>query len=294
MSFFQDSTVQDLVQSSIEKVDSLEESEQRKLLKIFRKVRQELQDRLLAIPPGTFTEQQMNVTLIQVDAAIRAINRDLKRGMVDSSEIMATVGISHLVKEITKWSKHFEGSVTPLNFEAILGVIDSKTFLVNKYEASIDAYSSALRAQITSNIAQSMIMRDTQDRTVSRLVSDVGRYFMGEEWKLNRIVRTEMHQVYNYSKMKGMIKVQENTIPDLKKSLMHPMDMRTGEDSKALSKDNPVVDIDQPFVFTWNGKKRVFQFPPDRPNDRSILVPYRESWNKRSAGFLPGGRLRVY
>lgn len=283
--FFTDTTVTDLVQSNIEIVDSLEEQQQKKILKIFRKTRQELQDRLLTIPEGTFTEQQMRVTLVQVEAAIQAIVRDLKTGMVDSGEIMATAGITHLVKEIEKMSKYFEGSVTPINMRAILVATDPNTFLLNKYQASLDAYGADLRSQITTNIVQSLAMRETQDRTVSRLVSDTNRFFLGEEWKLNRIVRTEMANVYNFSKMQGMGEVKDQTIPDLKKALMHPMDKRTGEDSKELARENPVVDIDEPFRFKWKGQVRVFQFPPDRPNDRSILVPYREEWGKQAASF---------
>ena len=283
--FFTDTTVTDLVQSNIEIVDGLEEQQQKKILKIFRKTRQELQDRLLTIPEGTFTEQQMRVTLVQVEAAIQAIVRDLKTGMVDSGEIMATAGITHLVKEIEKMSKYFEGSVTPINMRAILVATDPNTFLLNKYQASLDAYGADLRSQITTNIVQSLAMRETQDRTVSRLVSDTNRFFLGEEWKLNRIVRTEMANVYNFSKMQGMGEVKDQTIPDLKKALMHPMDKRTGEDSKELARENPVVDIDEPFRFKWKGQVRVFQFPPDRPNDRSILVPYREEWGKQAASF---------
>jgi hypothetical protein len=279
MSFFEDTTVTDTVQSTIERVDSLNAKEQRKVLKLFKKVRQDLQDRLLTIPEGTFTEQQLNNTLVQVNAAISAINRDLKTGMVDSSAILAEQGISDMVKEVQKFSKKFEGSIIPLNFDAILRTTNADNFLVNKYQASIDAYTEALRSQITSNIAVSMISGDTTQRTVSKLVSDVGRFFVGEEWKLERIARTELHGVYNFSKQQGMTNVKNSVIPDLKKALFHPMDGRTGQDSIELAKINPVVDIDEPFRFTWKGKTRVFQFPPDRPNDRSIMVPYREKWN---------------
>jgi len=283
--FFQDSTVNDLVQSTIEKVDSLEEAQQKKLLKIFKKVRLQLMDRLMTIPEGTFTEQQMNVTLVQVNAAIEAIKRDLRTGMVDIGEVMATKGIEDLSNEIEKMSKHFSGSVTPINMRAILAATNPNAFLLNKYQASIDAYGEGLRSQITSNIVNSLVLRETSERTVGRLVADVGRYFMGEEWKLNRIVRTEMHNVYNYSKMVSMVEVKKDTIPDIKKALMHPMDNRTGEDSIKLAKMNPVVDIDKPFRFKWKGQERVFQFPPDRPNDRSILVPYREEWGKQASSF---------
>jgi len=287
--FFEDPTVQDLIENNIAQVESLETKQQKKLLRVFRNVRQKLQDRLLTIPDGTFSEQQLNVTLIQVTAAIEAIKKKLKGEMVSSSEIMAIRGIEDLGREISRFSKKFEGSVQPINMNVAKLASDSQTFLVNKYDASLDAYGEDLRSQITQNIMNAMIMRDSNSRTVSGLVSDVGRFFVGEEWKLNRIVRTEMHNIYNYSKMNAMADVQENTIPDLKKSLMHPMDTRTGKDSIQLARENPVVDINEPFRFNYKGKERVFQFPPDRPNDRAILVPFREAWQKRAASFTPGG-----
>jgi hypothetical protein len=287
--FFEDPLVEDVIESNIQRVESLEEKQQRRLLRVFRNVRQQLQDRLLTIPEGTFTEQQLNVTLVQITAAIEAIKRKLKGEMVDSAEILSTRGIEDMIREIEKFSKKFEGSIQPININVAVLASESQTFLVNKYDASLDAYGEDLRSQITQNIMNAMIMRDTSQRTVSGLVADVGRFFVGEEWKLNRIVRTEMHNIYNYSKMNGMLTVQETTIPDLKKSLMHPMDKRTGTDSKKLARENPVVDIDEPFRFKWKGKERVFMFPPDRPNDRAILVPFRETWERRASTFTPGG-----
>lgn len=120
-------------------------------------------------------------------------------------------------------------------------------------------------------------------------MGDVGKFFLGEEWKLTRIVRTEMHGMYNYSKMNGMSELQEQRLPDLMKTLMHPLDKRTGKDSKALAQENPIIPIDEPFKFKWNGKTRTFMAPPDRPNDRAILVPYRESWGANKPSFVPRG-----
>ena len=293
MLFFKDATVIELIQRNIEKVSSLEEQQQRKLIKTFRKVRQELSDRLLTIPEGTFTEQQLNVTLVQITAAIEAIKRNLKGDLAESSEILSIKGIEDMVREVTKFQRRFEGSVQPLNINAILIASDAKNFLINKHDASIDAYSEALRSDITTRLVASLAGRDTNQRTVAKLRSDVGKFFLGEEWKLNRIVRTELHNIYNFSKLKGLQDVKENILPDLKKSLMHPIDGRTGEDSKELAAINPIVDLDEPFRFTFGKDERVFMFPPDRPNDRSILVPFREEWDIKAASFTPGGQTKA-
>lgn len=280
MSFFEDTTVVDTIEQTIEQVESLEEQEQKKLIKAFRQIRRELQDRLLTVPEGTFTERQLQVTLAQVTAAIEAMKRDLRGQMVESSAIMSERGIGDLINEINKWNSKFSGSIVPLNINRALIATDTKNFLINKHEASIEAYGESLRSQITSNITQAMLLGDTTQRTVGRMVADVGRYFVGEEWRLERIARTELHGIYNFSKMNGMLGVREQTLPDLKKALVHPIDKRTGKDSIALAKENPIVDIDKPFVQRWNGKTRTYMAPPDRPNDRSIMVPYRRVWDK--------------
>ena len=56
------------------------------------------------------------------------------------------------------------------------------------------------------------------------------------------------------------------------------MDKRTGEDSKILARNNPIVPIDEPFVENSTGKELVYMHPPNRPNDRAIMIPYRDSW----------------
>lgn len=290
--FFQNTTVDSLVQSTIRKVDELESREQRRLLRVFRQVRQDLQDRLLSIPEGTFTEQSLNITLVQINAAIETIKRDLKGQLISSSEILSERGIEDLIQEINKFSKVFEGAETPLNINAVLVATESRNFLLNKHEASMDAYSESLRSTITSNIVQAMATRETTQRTVSRMVKDVGQFFIGEEWKLNRIARTELHNIYNFSKLTGMKQTADQYIPDLKKALIHPIDSRTGDDSKQLASKNPIVDIDEPFVFTFTRRlksgqvrkeRREFMFPPDRPNDRSVLVPYRQEWGESAS-----------
>lgn len=279
MNFFQDETVQDVVQGNIEKLSTLEEKQAQKLLKSLRVVRTELMSRLATIPEGTFSEQQLNVTLVQVQTAIEAINKKLKDEMFTSGDIFAARGVSDLITEINRMNKKFIGSVIPLNLDAIMVANDTQNFLVNKYEASIDAYTSDLRAQITGQLLNSVIARDTTQRTVSQLVGSVGKFFVGEEWKLTRIARTEFHGVYNYSKINGMLEVRDETLPDLMKTLMHPMDKRTGADSKALAQENPIIPIDEPFIQVWDGKKRTFMAPPNRPNDRAVLVPYRKEWD---------------
>ena len=70
----------------------------------------------------------------------------------------------------------------------------------------------------------------------------------------------------------------QGAIPDLKKTLFHRMDKRTGKDSKWLAQHNPIVPIDEPFVESSLGHEVSYMAPPNRPNDRAILIPYRDGW----------------
>ena len=280
--FFESTTVETLVQSHIEEVTKLEEASQEKLVKVYKEIRRELQDRLLTIPEGTFTQQQLQVTLIQVEAAIQALNRGILQAFLPDALNMGKRSIAHLLQEIRKFSATFEGTVQPIQLDRVVFATEAQNFLVNKYETSIEAYGADLRSSIADSLVNALAIRDTTERTVSRLVSDVGRFFIGEEWKLRRIARTELHNVYNFSKLKGLQAAQTD-IPDIKKGLIHPMDDRTGKDSKKLALENPVIPIDQPFQLKFKGETRTFQFPPDRPNDRSILIPVREEWIRQAA-----------
>lgn len=274
MDFFEQVDTIGIVEDHVQRVLRLEESKAKALLRRYKEVRQELRDRLDRFPEGTFTNQQLRGVLVQVDAAIYAMNKGLKDGMGEVSPEVALLGVEDQIDEIQKFEKYFTGAVVPININAQLIADDTDNFLINKYEASINAYSEGIRSMLVTNLTNETLMESSLSSVVRRL----GTFFQGEEWKLLRIARTELHNIYNLGKMNGMLETRDQVLPDLMKTLIHPMDARTGADSKAMAQKNPIVPIDEPFVQYWKGEKRVYMTPPDRPNDRAILVPYRKDW----------------
>ena len=275
MGFFEALPVSKLIQNNIKKVVQLEESEANKLLRIYKEVRRELIDRLSRATEGSFTEQQLRVTLVQVEAGINALTQQLKNQFNESVNKMGEQAVGNLTKEIERFSQAFEGSIQPINLDAVFITQDSRNFLFNQHQVTIDAYGQDVLRNVARGLTNSLVSRDSFGQVVTKM----NKFLQVEEWKLQRLARTELHNVYNLAKLQGMRQVKEETLPDLKKTLIHPIDDRTGEDSKKLKKINPIVAIDKPFRFTFNGKERVFMAPPDRPNDRAILVPYRKVWD---------------
>lgn len=278
--FFEDNDVEDVAIAHIEAIRSLEDREMRRVLKTYKRVRQDLRDRLDVINQGSFTAQKIKGTLIQVEAAIKEMTTSLKSDFNDSAQMAAEAGVEDLVKEIKKWNKKFTGAVLPINLDAAVIATDTRNFLFNRYEVSMQAYSETLRARIAQGLTEAVVAQDTFSEALSR----VGKTFLGEEWKLQQIIRTELHNIYNLGKLDGMNELWDDgngRISDLKKTLYHPMDARTGEDSKRLAQNNPIVPVDEPFVEFSTGKRLEYMAPPNRPNDRAILIPYREAWKSR-------------
>src|SRR5206468_1830278 len=122
-------------------------------------------------------------------------------------------GVDDILTELKKFEKQFTGAVVPINVNAQVVAQDTSNFLLNQYDASLDAYGQGLITQMTSAITQSALMEEPYGEMVSKL----GNFFMGEEWRLHRIVRTELHNVYNVGKLNGMYDTQEEAIPDLMK-----------------------------------------------------------------------------
>jgi hypothetical protein len=264
-----------IVENHIQSVLKLEDAEASRLLRRYREIRGDLRDRLDRLPGDTFTAQQLRGVMTQVDGAIQAMNSSLQTGMKDAAFGAAMKGVEDQIKELRAFSEKFVGAVVPINLNAQLVAQDTQNFLLNRYESSLDAYTEDVR----NNLVLSLTNESLMESPYSTVVRKLGAFFQGEEWKLHRIARTELHNVYNTGKLNGMTEVQDTTLPDLMKTLIHPMDGRTGADSKYAARLDLIVPLDEPFKYRWKGETRVFMVPPDRPNDRSILVPYRQAWN---------------
>lgn len=276
MSFFEDDSVAKLLDRNAKQLESLEESESERILRRYKEIRRALRDRLDTLRGDTFTAQQLRGVLVQVESAILEMSRSLKLEMSESAAEVSELSVNHLTKEIERFDEMFTGAVTPIGIDLSVIVTQTNNLLIDKHEASLDAYSSALRSQIAGSLSQAVIEKVSLAEVVKRLSS----FFIGEEWKLLRIARTELHGIYSTSKLLGMESVRDESLPDLMKALWHPIDNRTGEDSKDLARKDPVVPVDKPFVQRFGGREYVFMAPPNRPNDRAVLIPYRKAWDQ--------------
>lgn len=281
--FFDEVDSTGIVENHIKEALGLENSEARKILERYNDIRKDLVDRLSALPRGSFTAQHLRGVLAQVQGAIIAMNKHLGGTTVEGSQKAAMLGVNGMLKEMKAFDEKFTGAVTPINLNAALIATDTANLLVTKYKTNLDNYGQNLYTQISNGLFSAAIGETNYDQVVGR----VSQFFKGKEWELHRIIRTELHNVFNLGKLNAMEEVNDD-VEDMLKTLMHPMDARTGKDSKYAARLKLVAALDEPFEYSWEGVTRTFMSPPDRPNDRAILVPYRKEWGKlKSAAFIP-------
>jgi len=284
--FFESVDSTGIVEDHIQDVLRLEKTQADSILSSYRDIRHELIDRLSRVPVGSFTAQHLRGVLAQVQGAIDALADRAAGGMVDGAYRIARHGIEHLVNEIQTFDDEFLGAVTPINLNAALAARDVSNLLVDKYRTNLEAYGTGLMTQITNGLFNASVGASSY----GEVVGSISQFFTADEWKLHRIVRTELHNIYNVGKIKGMnALVDDDTIPDLMKTTMAPLDARTAEDSKYFASLKQIRQINEPFEYTWKGQLRVFQSGPDRPNDRQILVPYRTAWGSPGGDSLVDG-----
>lgn len=283
----------DVAEDHARNVLELENRQAEKLLRVYQRVAAVMRQRLRNLPTDSFTAQQLRVTLLQLEVSLITFEKELAEETDFGASLLADQGISDLRDEVNAYNDYFKGSLQLASVDLNVAATDAKNLLINRYQISLDTYGQALRRTIASGL-QDMIIQRLPSEEIHRQMLEkdtLGRFFEGEAWRLRRIVRTELHNMYGIAKLNGLERIEEQD-DAIRKTLYHPRDHRTGDDSAYAATLNLRPKVDEPFVYTWqprdkSGKptgksyKRTFMTPPDRPNDRAILLPYHPSWQRR-------------
>lgn len=289
MGFFEDVDAIGIAELNAKRILEMEDEEGERVIETFRNVRTELRQRLAKWNGSRlrerFTAQRLRGTLLQIEEALAAWEGPLAEAMTGSAERASIFSIESLQDELRAYDQFYLGATVPINLDAMRIASEQHNLLINQYSVSFLKWTDQTRGMIQQGLIEALAREDTNEQVIARLL----KHFLGYEWQLRRIVRTEMHSIYNTSKIRGMQEARGRFMPDLMKCLFHPMDHRTAEDSKLLAKMNPIIPINKPFRYTYmpGGSKkqyyREFMAPPDRPNDRAVLIPYRASWQAENA-----------
>lgn len=261
--------------------------------RVYRQARVELETRLAALEAAgrgaTFTAHQMRLVLAQTMVATGKVQAGIAANLESNSRLATTTAGRHLVGMVDSLSKRF-GRVTPVipatEVAALGGMLEGvDPMLLRRYRVSAATYGPQAISDVQKGLTQSIIQRETVDQAVNRIRGASG-LFQRQAWRAERIVRTEMSYTYGVGKQRSMERLRQ-TVPELRrmqKRLVATFDSRTGDDSKELN--GQTVDVDKPFVWVVKNSKGMptgkvvhYMQPPNRANDREIVIPWIEGWD---------------
>lgn len=148
-----------------------------------------------------------------------------------------------------------------------------------------------IAARQTTAVASAMETRlrmaELEGATTAAAVRSVELAIESERWRIERVARTEASFAYNSALDEG-IDAMRDAFPDIRArwtehvndSTWMPMDDRVAADSMALH--GQVKRPGRSFIMPADGPADLignsYESPPNRPNDRAVLTPWRRSW----------------
>jgi hypothetical protein len=252
----------------------------------------------------TMSALQMRQLLAQVREAQSRIAKSVANGFNPIIRDTQADGVRQAARTINALEEKFTGATVRLpleeaaTFQGILG--KRAPSLIRANERSFARYGTAVTRKVEEELAVSLAIGETPLEAIDRVraVAD------NQWWQAERIVRTEGAYAFNAAHADSIEEAQ-GALPDLMNRWSEHVDDQTGaalddrvaEDSLVLH--GQVVAVGANFVMPpdprvspklWN---QTYAQPPNRPNDRSVLLPWRPRWGGYAWSFTAGQRRNV-
>jgi len=285
-----------------------------RLRAVYMKATAEVLAKLERLGKGStsFSHHHLQMALAQLKAGQLYID-DQMLGELNAATREAQVESLHtLVRNYKRLEKHFSGHAPVLPIEEaarFAGVIDkSRGSLLRQHKTSINRYGMAVIEKAQDAMSVSAASGETLDGAIGR----VHEVVQGEWWQAERIARTESAYAYNSSHAEGIKEIAKEDVdvwmqwtefcgPD-----GAPLDIRVGVDSIALNGQVAppggvfTMPPTAPFPDAKGNVKvreslvgKSWEFPPNRPNDRATILPWKKEWRSPGWQYKAGRRVPV-
>jgi hypothetical protein len=245
----------------------------------------------------TFTAHQSSVILAQLHQAQIHFSKKFRVELGKLAIEAKTESFEALNRMITIMEPEFFGAAVEIPAEVAFQQAGES--LLRLHDSSVAKYGVDTIRQVEGELATSLMTGETPLQAMARVQDVVDTSFYGAE----RIVRTESNHAWNQGHKEAIAEASDE-LDDLAMQWNEhcdengqPLDKRVAVDSLAMH--GQVADVGEQFfcpsislVADENGETTVgrslagkwFACPPNRPNDRSVLAPWRKDWG------IPGWR----
>lgn len=284
-----------------------------RLKRMYEDAEEELVRKLRRLAGGeTMTYLQVRQMQELVRRGQAAIAKKLTGALGKESEAVQAASLHGLMADLTRLEREFTGVSVPLpvaEASVFRGIVAGRrTSLMQAHASSMRRYGATLVQKMEHSLSQSLMTGDTPREAVERLsgVADA------EWWRAERVVRTELSWASNQVVVDGLRAERAGGLDDLMArwsehvddSSLAPLDDRVAVDSIAMHGqvarpgDGFTMPPSAPQADS-KGQDQVpaalvgdsWLHPPNRPNDRAVLQPWRPHWGV--PGWVWSGDRRV-
>ncbi len=232
----------------------------------------------------SFTAAQMRVALVQVRETLRALTQGVLSEALDLGARGAERGVQSTVDYIGRAEAQHRGIARPLPFDTAL-MFDrvargSRASILRRLGSDPNSPAGAgvlgrYGANVFSKFEQAMQQRLLQGKSWAEARGDLAAaspFLRGApEFWTERILRTETMNAHGGAAQEALTQV-ESVVGQMLKILCATFDNRTASDSYAVH--GQIRRPNEAFT-SWYGP---YMHPPNRPNDREVVVPHNMSW----------------
>lgn len=243
---------------------------------------------------GTFTTESAKTALAQVREVLKGLRLGMTGVLVDGAVQAAENAAQGTIDYLGRVESEFRGiGVQPLALDEASvfesAKVGARTSVLRRLASSGTGAPGSPKAEHPAKLGIldryglstiEVFEKEFQTGVVARKsweemkVSIVGKstFLQGKpaHWA-ERIVRTEMMGAYNRAGWEAN-READDQLGDMVKIVSATFDDRTGSDSIAV---HGQIRLPDEAFESWFG---LYQHPPNRPNDREIVVPHRISW----------------
>lgn len=292
-----------VVSEHLAKLERLKVKDSKRLKELYERAQQEQVRKLHAtmrrLGPESFTAQAQRGVLGQLRQGQVAIARNLAGSLGQVSRAAQAEGVAAAAKNVRTLQESLVGPFAPLPIEeasVVSDLVESRaSSLLRVHEASMARYGSALVQRMEQQLSLSVLTEETPMEAADRIerVADLG--WAGAE----RIVRTEQAYAFNLGHRDALVEASADLGDLYMRWTEHvdddgdPLDTRVGEDSVAmhgqLAEPGGLFTMPNDEDVSESLRGRSWEHPPNRPNDRAVLAPWRYGWGI-PGWFYRGGR----
>jgi len=262
-------------------------------------------ERQINLGRGTsYTAQHHRIMLAQLRVGVRELTEQVGGAMALKAREAQVESLRHLVANIRQADQLATGVPPDVPLEeaaAFYGVLQSvDPSLSRRYATTMQTYGAQTVAKVELELGAMLASGgSTYDATTT-----VTKLIANERWRAERIVRTEVMHAYNAAHERGLAEAAR-TIPSLygrwtenvSDATGSGFDNRVAADSFALHGQiaRPGALFTMPPSNTvrtvlWGSR---YSAPPNRPNDRATLTPWRPGWGVPGYFYAGGRRIPV-